>query len=300
MRDKILKNMSERASQNLVEEIEMLGPVRLKAVEEAQAEVVRAIRALEEAGQIVVTRGADDEFVCLTRAVLRGIGASQAQPARLDVDLRTSPLASGARWTPGCSTRTWPRCSRRPPRRVRAEAYDDGFARGLRAGAAAGRAEADAERAAAPSGAEAEQERHDAAMRSAVVALRAAARQLEQRGRGRARRRRGRDRRRGADPRARGRAGTSWPPGRGAAHAALRRALALAPDGAPVVVRLHPDDVATVAGYAETLGTHRVTVVARRHGRARRVPGRLGAVHVDAQPQHRPGTGARRRCGDVA
>lgn len=63
VRDKILKNMSERAAQNLAEEIDLLGPVRIKAVEEAQAGVVRVIRALEEAGQIVVTRGADEYVV---------------------------------------------------------------------------------------------------------------------------------------------------------------------------------------------------------------------------------------------
>ncbi len=62
VRDKILRNLSERAAENLQEEIELLGPVRLRNVEEAQAKVVQAIRTLEEAGQIVVRRG-DDEFV---------------------------------------------------------------------------------------------------------------------------------------------------------------------------------------------------------------------------------------------
>jgi flagellar motor switch protein FliG len=60
VRRKILSNLSTRASENLVEEIEMLGAVRLKAVEEAQAGVVRIIRALEEAGQIVLTRSGDE------------------------------------------------------------------------------------------------------------------------------------------------------------------------------------------------------------------------------------------------
>jgi flagellar motor switch protein FliG len=63
VRDKVLANMSERASQNLVEEIELIGRVRLSEVEEAQAKVVQAIRALEESGQIVISRGGDDEFV---------------------------------------------------------------------------------------------------------------------------------------------------------------------------------------------------------------------------------------------
>ena len=63
VREKILRNISERAAVNLVEEIDMLGPVRMKAVEEAQGGIVRVIRRLEEAGQIVVSRGGADEFV---------------------------------------------------------------------------------------------------------------------------------------------------------------------------------------------------------------------------------------------
>lgn len=62
VRDKIGRNMSERAAQNLKEEIDMLGAVRIKTVEEAQGGIVRVIRALEEAGQLVLARGAD-EFV---------------------------------------------------------------------------------------------------------------------------------------------------------------------------------------------------------------------------------------------
>jgi len=62
VRQLILHNMSERASQNLLEEIDLLGPVRLKSVEEAQGGIVRVIRSLEESGQIVLNRGAD-EFV---------------------------------------------------------------------------------------------------------------------------------------------------------------------------------------------------------------------------------------------
>jgi flagellar motor switch protein FliG len=62
VRRKIMDNMSTRAGENLMEEIDMLGAVRLKAVEEAQGAVVRVIRALEEAGQIVLSRSGD-EFV---------------------------------------------------------------------------------------------------------------------------------------------------------------------------------------------------------------------------------------------
>lgn len=63
VRDKILANMSERAAENLVDEVELLGTVRLRAVEEAQAKVLQVVRALEGAGEIVVRRGDDDEYV---------------------------------------------------------------------------------------------------------------------------------------------------------------------------------------------------------------------------------------------
>jgi flagellar motor switch protein FliG len=63
VREKVMRNMSERAAENLADEIEMLGPVRLRTVEESQAKVVQAIRALEASGQITIRRGDDDEFV---------------------------------------------------------------------------------------------------------------------------------------------------------------------------------------------------------------------------------------------
>lgn len=62
VRSKIMRNMSERASQNLAEEIDLLGPVRLKTVEDAQGSVVRIVRALEESGQLVLARS-NDEFI---------------------------------------------------------------------------------------------------------------------------------------------------------------------------------------------------------------------------------------------
>ena len=63
VRDKILRNMSERAAANLADEIKLLGPIKLKTVEEAQAGVVRVIRTLEESGQIVMSRGSDELVV---------------------------------------------------------------------------------------------------------------------------------------------------------------------------------------------------------------------------------------------
>lgn len=63
VRDKITSNLSSRAAENLVEEVELLGAVRLTQVEEAQQSIIRTIRQLEEQGQIMVRRGNDDEFV---------------------------------------------------------------------------------------------------------------------------------------------------------------------------------------------------------------------------------------------
>jgi flagellar motor switch protein FliG len=63
VRNRIMQNMSERAALNLAEEVEVLGPVRVHVVEEAQAGIVRIIRELEESGQIIVGRGDEDAFV---------------------------------------------------------------------------------------------------------------------------------------------------------------------------------------------------------------------------------------------
>jgi flagellar motor switch protein FliG len=62
VKSKVIKNMSERAGENLEEEIVVLGAVRMTQVEEAQLAVVKVIRSLEESGQIILARGSD-EFV---------------------------------------------------------------------------------------------------------------------------------------------------------------------------------------------------------------------------------------------
>jgi len=61
--EKIYKNMSKRASDMLREEIEFMGPVRIRDVEEAQQKIVNVIRRLEESGEIIVSRGKGDEFI---------------------------------------------------------------------------------------------------------------------------------------------------------------------------------------------------------------------------------------------
>ncbi len=60
---KIFKNMSERAVGMLKEDMEFMGPVRLRVVEEAQQKIVSVIRRLEEAGEITVGRGGEEDIL---------------------------------------------------------------------------------------------------------------------------------------------------------------------------------------------------------------------------------------------
>ena len=61
VRRRILKNMSERAAQMLEDDMAVMGPVRIRNVEEAQGRIVNIIRALDEAEEIVISR--DDEEI---------------------------------------------------------------------------------------------------------------------------------------------------------------------------------------------------------------------------------------------
>ncbi len=61
--ERILRNLSKRAGEMLQEDIEMLGPVRLREVEEAQQKIVQVIRRLDEAGEIIISRGGEDAIV---------------------------------------------------------------------------------------------------------------------------------------------------------------------------------------------------------------------------------------------
>ncbi len=60
VRDKVLNNMSTRARENLLDEMELLGSVRMTDVEEAQNEVLESVRAREESGELVSNRGGHD------------------------------------------------------------------------------------------------------------------------------------------------------------------------------------------------------------------------------------------------
>lgn len=63
VKQKIFRNLSKRAVENLKENIEYLGPVRLRDVEEAQQKIVNIIRRLEDEGEVIVARGGGDEIV---------------------------------------------------------------------------------------------------------------------------------------------------------------------------------------------------------------------------------------------
>ncbi len=64
VKDKILRNMSERAQAVLLEDMEYMGPVRAREVQEVQTKVVSVIRALETSGEITIVRDSmGDELI---------------------------------------------------------------------------------------------------------------------------------------------------------------------------------------------------------------------------------------------
>lgn len=63
VKDVVFKNMSKRMADTFKEEMEYMGPVRLRDVEEAQTRIVAIIRRLEEAGEIVIARGGRDDII---------------------------------------------------------------------------------------------------------------------------------------------------------------------------------------------------------------------------------------------
>jgi flagellar motor switch protein FliG len=64
LRDKIFRNMSERASTLIKEDMEYMGPVRISDVEAAQQKIVDVVRRLEDAGEVIISgRGGEKELV---------------------------------------------------------------------------------------------------------------------------------------------------------------------------------------------------------------------------------------------
>ena len=63
VQNKVFKNMSERAVSMLREDMEFMGPVRLRVVEEAQQKIVAVIRRLEETGELVIGRSGEEDVL---------------------------------------------------------------------------------------------------------------------------------------------------------------------------------------------------------------------------------------------
>ena len=63
VQEKIYRNMSERAMAMLKEDMEFMGPIRMRVVEEAQQKIVGVIRRLEESGEITITRQSEEEMM---------------------------------------------------------------------------------------------------------------------------------------------------------------------------------------------------------------------------------------------
>ncbi len=59
----IFNNLSKRLASMIKEDMEFMGPVRMKDVEEAQQKIVGIIRKLEDSGEIVISRGGGDEII---------------------------------------------------------------------------------------------------------------------------------------------------------------------------------------------------------------------------------------------
>lgn len=63
LKDLIFSNMSKRMAEMIKEDMEFMGPIRLKEVEEAQQKIVGIIRRLQDTGEIVIARGGGDDIV---------------------------------------------------------------------------------------------------------------------------------------------------------------------------------------------------------------------------------------------
>ncbi len=63
VKNTLFRNMSNRRVETLQEEIELMGPIRLREVEEAQSRIVSIIRHLEESGDVLIARGGGDDLI---------------------------------------------------------------------------------------------------------------------------------------------------------------------------------------------------------------------------------------------
>ena len=133
--DRLMANMSSRAAEMLAEEIEIMPPQRRKVVEESQSKVVAAVRRLEEAGEIFVSRGAE-----------RGRGRGTTR-GRLDGCGR-DPIRFPSSTAGGSTARRRAPISDDPGTRVERSRRQRGHDEGLAAGRALAEAELEPLRAA--------------------------------------------------------------------------------------------------------------------------------------------------------
>ena len=63
VKEVLFRNMSSRMAESFQEEMEIMGPVRLRDVEEAQSRIVGVIRRLEDSGEIIIARGGGDDII---------------------------------------------------------------------------------------------------------------------------------------------------------------------------------------------------------------------------------------------
>ena len=63
LREKVFRNMSQRAAETLREDLESRGPVRVSEVEAEQKEILKTVRRLADEGQLVIGGGSEDAFV---------------------------------------------------------------------------------------------------------------------------------------------------------------------------------------------------------------------------------------------
>ena len=61
--ESVFRNQSKRAAASLKEDMEFMGPVRLMDVEKSQQKIVSIIRRLDEAGEIIISRGGEDAII---------------------------------------------------------------------------------------------------------------------------------------------------------------------------------------------------------------------------------------------
>ncbi len=106
LREKFLKNMSQRAAETLREDLELRGPVRVSQVEAEQKAILQVVRRLADSGEITVAAPGTDDFdasaLCPDRRPARGCRAYATRAARQRRPSAAKPVLSAwQRWEMG-------------------------------------------------------------------------------------------------------------------------------------------------------------------------------------------------------